>query len=118
MFREYKLVESTLDMLRTMYLVGGVNDIHTIVKFAKDKLDKDISVDYVNRTFRKLSKMEILHGHQTGYTFAKDPSEIKLGEIMRLFMVSTEDQSLFKLELLIFKSLDNVSLKDYLDDAY
>jgi DNA-binding IscR family transcriptional regulator len=117
MFREYKLVESTLDMLRTMYLVGGVNDIHTIVKFAKDRLDKDISVDYVNRTFRKLSKMEILHGHQTGYTFAKDPAEIKLGEIMRLFMVSTEDQSLFKLEQLIFKSLDNVSLKDYLDDA-
>jgi DNA-binding IscR family transcriptional regulator len=118
MFREYKLVESTLDMLRTMYMVGGVNDIHTIVKFAKDRLGRDISVDYVNRTFRKLSKMDILHGHQTGYTFAKDPSEIKMGKIMRLFAVSTEDQSLFNLEQMIFKSLDNVSLKEYLDNAY
>jgi len=118
MFREYRLVESTLDMLRTMRIVGGVNDIYTIVKFAKERLGKDVSVDYVNRTFRKLSKMGILNGHQTGYTFAKDPSEIKLGEIMRLFAVSTEDQSLFKLEKLIFEALDKVTLQEYWDDVH
>lgn len=115
MFREYRLVESTLDMLRTLNKVGGVNDIVTIVKFAKERLGKDVSVDYVNKSFRKLVKIGVLNSHQTGYSFAKEPAEITLGQIMRLFAVSTEDQSLHKLEQYIFEGLDNVSLKDYFD---
>ncbi len=117
MFREYKLVESTLDMLRTMRMVGGVNDIVTITKFAKERLDKDISVDYVNRTFRKLVKIGVLNSHQTGYSLAKQASDIKLGDIMRMFAVSTEDQSLYVLEKYIFDGLDEISLKDYIENV-
>lgn len=117
MFREYRAIEHILDILYTLHLAGGVNDITAIRRLAKEKLGKDMPGEYGTKSLRKLVKLNILKSSPMGYELADDTSKLSLGTVMRLYALSTEDQPLHKLESLIFKKLDPVSLKDYFDNA-
>ncbi len=115
MFREYKAIEHVMDMLHTLYIAGGVNDLTSLIQLVKKHLDKDIPAEYAVKTLRKLVKANVLKSSQMGYELADNAANLPLGSVMRIFALSYEDQALYKLEQLIFRKLDGISLKDYFD---
>jgi hypothetical protein len=117
MFREYRSLDYLLEIIHTIYAAGGVVDLPTIIVLAKKKFDRDIPHEYMVKTVRKLVKSNVLKSSPLGYELYGDPATIKLGAVLRHYTISTEDQSLYKLEQLICSKLDEVSIKDYFTDV-